>query len=134
MKPSSSCSVVLILGIGYGLLTIRLLSSRKSVIVRTVMSFFGILFWVKKTISDRIPEDIFFSLCFQEEFFTGTWFWRGRRNSVFFRFYRNFSHEFLWAGIPVFTQDSSGIRRILENSCSRQKLSGSGQRLKKALC
>ena len=42
-KPSSFCSVVLILGIGKGLLTIRLSSSLKSVIVRTVMSFFGIM-------------------------------------------------------------------------------------------
>ncbi len=43
VKPSSSCSVVLILGIGYGFLTIRLLSSLKSDIVRTVWSFFGMM-------------------------------------------------------------------------------------------
>jgi hypothetical protein len=30
----------------------------------------------------------------------------------FFRFYRNFSQEFLWAGIPVFTRDSGGFWRI----------------------
>jgi hypothetical protein len=35
--------VVLILGIGYGFLTIRLLSSLKSDIVRTVWSFFGMM-------------------------------------------------------------------------------------------
>ncbi len=43
VKPSSSCNVVLILGIGYGLRTIRLLSSLKSDIVRTVWSFLGML-------------------------------------------------------------------------------------------
>ncbi len=43
MKPSSSCNVVLILGIGYGFLTIRLFSSLKSDIVRTVWSFFGMM-------------------------------------------------------------------------------------------
>ena len=74
----------------------------------------------KKNVPDRIPQDFFFSLCFPEDFFTGTWFWRGRRKSIFCRFYRNFSQEFLWAGIPVFTQDSSGFRRIPEDSCSRQ--------------
>ncbi len=47
-------------------------------------------------------------------------FFRGRRNSVFFRFYRNFLQEFLWAGIPEFTLDSGGFRRIPEDSCSRQ--------------
>jgi hypothetical protein len=55
-----------------------------------------------------------------------------------FRFFSDFTgifhQEFLWAVIPVFTQDSSGFRRIPEDSCSRQKLSGVGQRLKKALC
>ncbi len=43
VKPSSSCNVVLILGIGYGLRTMRLLSSLKSDIVRTVWSFLGIM-------------------------------------------------------------------------------------------
>ncbi len=43
VKPSSSCNVVLILGIGYGFLTIHLLSSLKSDIVRTVWSFFGMM-------------------------------------------------------------------------------------------
>jgi hypothetical protein len=43
VKPSSSCKVVLILGIGYGLLTMRLLSSLKSDIVLTVCSFFGMM-------------------------------------------------------------------------------------------
>ncbi len=37
-------------------------------------------------------------------------------------------------GIPVFTTNSSGFLRIPPDSCSRQTLSGSGQRLNKALC
>jgi hypothetical protein len=43
VKPSSSCKVVLILVMGYGLLTISLLSSLKSNMVRTVWSFLGIM-------------------------------------------------------------------------------------------
>jgi hypothetical protein len=43
VKPSSSYKVVLILRIGYGLRTIRLLSSLKSDIVHTVGSFLGMM-------------------------------------------------------------------------------------------
>jgi hypothetical protein len=43
VKPSSSCSMVLILGIGYGFLMIHLLSSLKYDIVRTVWFFFGMI-------------------------------------------------------------------------------------------
>ncbi len=43
VKPSSSCKVALILGIGYGLCTICLLSSLKSDIVCTVWSFLGMM-------------------------------------------------------------------------------------------
>jgi hypothetical protein len=43
VKRSSSCKVVVILGIGYGLCTMRLLSSLKSDIVHTVWSFLGIM-------------------------------------------------------------------------------------------
>jgi hypothetical protein len=43
MKPSSSCSVELILGIGYGLRTMRVLSSLKSDVVHTVWSFLWIM-------------------------------------------------------------------------------------------
>ncbi len=43
VKPSSSCNVVLILGIGYGFLTIRLFSSLKFDIVHTVLSFFRMM-------------------------------------------------------------------------------------------
>jgi len=56
---------------------------------------------------------IFFFLRFPEEFFIGTWFWRGRRNSGYFRFYRNFS-----PGIPVGSNSCiySGFLRIPEDS------------------
>jgi hypothetical protein len=73
----------------------------------------------------------FFSCVFRRNFSQELGFGEIAGIPVFFRFYRNFSQEFLWAGIPVFTQDSSGIP---EDSCSHRKLSGSGQRLKKALC
>ena len=61
--------------------------------------FSGIYFWVQKPFLTGFLRISFF-LCFPEEFFKGTWFWRGRRNSFFFQFYRNFSQEF-FAGIPV---------------------------------
>jgi hypothetical protein len=37
---------------------------------------------------------------------------RSQEFRFFFRFYRIFLQVFLWAGIPVFTQDSSGFLRI----------------------
>jgi hypothetical protein len=43
VMPSSSCKVVLILGIGYGFVTICLLSSLKSDVVHTVKSFFEMM-------------------------------------------------------------------------------------------
>jgi hypothetical protein len=43
VKPSSSCKVVLILGMGYGFLTMHLLSSPNSDMVCTVWSFFGMM-------------------------------------------------------------------------------------------
>ena len=51
-----------------------------------------------------------------------------------FRFF-SILQEF-FAGIPVGRNSCiySGFLRNLEDSCSRRKLSGSGQRLKKALC
>ncbi len=68
--------------------------------------FFGVL----KNSKNRIPEDFFFSLCFPEKFFTGTWFWRGSQEFLFFTaftgiFYRNYCGT----GIPAFTTDSSGF-------------------------
>jgi hypothetical protein len=43
VKPSSSFKVLVILGMGYGFLTMRLLSSLKSDMVCTVWSFFGMM-------------------------------------------------------------------------------------------
>jgi hypothetical protein len=79
----------------------------------------GIYFWGSKTVKKRIPEDSFFSLCFLEEFFTGTWFWRGSQEFLFFTaftgfFCRNSSRT----GIPAFTTDSSGFLQIPPDSCS----------------
>ena len=80
------------------------------------------IFWTKKTFLPgflRIP----FFLCFSEEFFTGTWFWRGRRNSCFFSAVTGISRRnSCGTGIPVFTPESSRFRRFPEDSCSRQKL------------
>jgi hypothetical protein len=60
---------------------------------------------------------IFFFLCFPEEFFGGTWFWRGRRNSCFFPILQEvFRRNSCGTGIPVFTPDSSGFLRIPEDS------------------
>jgi hypothetical protein len=51
----------------------------------------------------------------------------------FFRFYRNFSQEFMWAGIHVFTQDSGGFRRIPvpAESCLAQASDKEGSLLSK---
>jgi hypothetical protein len=66
---------------------------------------------------------IFFFLCFPEEFFAGTWFWRGSQELLFFSYFRGFfCRNSWWTGIPVFTPDSSGFLRIPEDSCSCQKL------------
>ena len=43
VKPSSSCRMVLILGIGTGFLTTRLFTSLKSLTTLTILSFFGII-------------------------------------------------------------------------------------------
>jgi hypothetical protein len=66
-------------------------------------------------------------------FFTGTWFWRGSHELLFFFFYRNFSQEFLrdrnfciYSGFLWNPEDSSGF-------LFPPKTAGSGQRLKKAL-
>ncbi len=74
---------------------------------------------------------ISFFLCFPEEFFTGTWFWRWLQEFLFFAAVTGiFRRNSCGTGIPVFTPDSSGFLRIPPDSCSRQTLSGSGQRLK----
>ncbi len=74
---------------------------------------------------------ISFFLCFPEEFFTGTWFWRWPQEFLFFAAVTGFfCRNSCGTGIPVFTLDCSGFLQILLDSCSRQTLSGSGQRLK----
>jgi hypothetical protein len=81
---------------------------------------------------------IFFFLCFPEEFFTGTWFWRWLQEFLFFAAVTGiFCRNSCGTGIPVFTLDSSGFLRIPPDSSGflfPPKLSGSSQRLKKALC
>ena len=99
--------------------------------------FRNLFFGPKKPFLTGFLRISFFSCVFRRNFSQECVFGGVTGIPVFFRFYRNFSQEFLWAGIPVFTQDSGGFRRIPEDSCSRRKLSGSGhpcQRLKKALC
>ena len=83
---------------------------------------------LKNRRKNRIPEDFFFSLCFPEEFFTGTWFWRGSQEFLFLAAVTGFfCRNSCGTGIPVFTPDSSGFFLIPPDSCSRQMLSGSGQ-------
>jgi len=66
---------------------------------------------------------ICFSLCFLEDFFTGTWFWRRSLGIPIFGYcLRMFLQEFL----PVLY-----LHRIPLDSCSHQKLSGLDQRLNK---
>jgi hypothetical protein len=89
------------------------------------------LFLGLKNSKKRIPEDFFFSLCFPEEFFTGTWFWRGSQEFLFLAAFTGiFCRNSCGTGIPAFTMDSSGFLQIPLDSYSRQMLSGSGQRLK----
>jgi len=52
----------------------------------------------------------------------------------FFVFTGIFRRNSCGTGIPVFTPDSSGIRRIPLESGGFLRIPGSGQRLKKALC
>ena len=105
-------------------------NDHNDVVVRCRLSciflFSGINFLCPKNCSWQDSWGFLFFLRFSKEFFTGMCFWRGHRNSG-----NSCGQEFLGAGISVFTQDSSGIP---EDSCSHRKLSGSGQRLKKALC
>jgi hypothetical protein len=90
----------------------------------------GIYFGCSKTVKKRIPEDFFF-LRFPEDFFTGTWFWRGSQEFLFFAAFTGiFCRNSCGTGISAFTKDSSGFLQIPPDSCSRQMLSGSGQQLK----
>ncbi len=72
-----------------------------------------------------------FSVFFPEDFFTGTWFWRGLRNSCFQPFLQDFfagilaGQEFLY--FHQITPDSFGFLRILAGFLFLPKLSGFGQ-------
>jgi hypothetical protein len=90
---------------------------------RLVIPVFRIFFFgPKKPFLTGFLRILFF-LRFPEEFFTGTWFWRGSQEFLFFfAFTGIFRRNSCGTGILVFTPDSSGIRRIPEDSCSRQKL------------
>jgi hypothetical protein len=75
-----------------------------------IFLFSGIYFWTKKTVPARIPEDFFFFLCFLEEFFIGTWFWRGSKEFLFFAAFTGiFCRNSCGAGIPAFTMNFSGF-------------------------
>ncbi len=79
--------------------------------------FFRNLFSGLKNRKNRIPENFFFFLCFPEEFFTGTWFWRGSQEFLFFADITGFfCRNSCGAGIPVFSPDSSGILQIPPDS------------------
>jgi len=58
--------------------------------------FSGLNFLVPKKRSWQDSWGFLFFLRFPEEFFTGTWFWRGHRNSCFFSLPQDF-----FAGIPA---------------------------------
>jgi hypothetical protein len=76
-----------------------------------------------------------FCLRFPEEFFTGTQFWRGLQEFLFFfAFTGIFRRNSCGTGIPIFTPDSSGILRNSGGFLFPPKAAGSGQRQKKALC
>jgi hypothetical protein len=75
-------------------------------------------FWGSKTLKKWIPEDFFFFLYFPEEFFTGTWFWRGSLEFLFFTAFTGiFCRNSCGKGIPAsrlqrIPPDSSGFLRI----------------------
>jgi hypothetical protein len=85
-----------------------------------IFLFSGIYFLDQKNVPARIPEDFFFSLCFPEEFFTETWFWRGLQEFLIFAAVTGcFSQEFLrdrnsciYSGFLQIPPDSSGFLRI----------------------
>jgi hypothetical protein len=97
------------------------------------------LFLGLKNSKKRIPEDFFFPVFSKGIFHRNVVFGGGLRNSCFSPLSQDF-----FAGIPAgqeflffqwIPQDSSRFLRIPLDSCSRQMLSGSGQRLKKlAFC
>jgi hypothetical protein len=62
---------------------------------------------------------ISFFLRFLEEFFTGTWFWRGLQEFLFAAAFTGiFCRNSCGTVIPVFTLNYTRIRRIPPDSCS----------------
>ncbi len=77
--------------------------------------------WTQKTVPARIPQDSWGFLFVPEEFFTGTTFWRGSQEFLFFADITGFfCRNSCGTGIPVFTPDFSGFLRIPPDSCFRQ--------------
>jgi len=74
--------------------------------------FRNLFFGSKKPFLTGFLRISFFSCVFQRIFSQECVFGGVTGILVYFRFYMNFSQEFLWAGIPVFTQDSGGFQRI----------------------
>ena len=75
--------------------------------------FRNLIFWTQKSVPDRIPENFFFSCVFLRIFSEERGFGEVAGIPVFFRFYRNFSQEFLWDRNSCIY---SGFLRIPEDS------------------
>jgi len=74
--------------------------------------FRNLFFGFKKPFLTGFLRISFFSCVFRRNFSQERGFGEVAGIPVFFRFYRNFSQEFLWEGIPLFSPDSSGFLRI----------------------
>ena len=78
--------------------------------------FRNLFFGFKKPFLTGFLRISFFSCVFRRNFSQERGFGEVAGIPVFFRFYRNFSQEFLWGGIPLFSPDSSGFLRIPPDS------------------
>ena len=97
--------------------------------------FSGICFFgPQKPVRARIPEDFFFSVFFGGISSQGCGFGGVLKILFSSAFTGVFHRNSCRTEIPVFAQDSSRFLQISPDSCSRQKLSGLVQRIKKALC
>ncbi len=82
-----------------------------------IFLFSGIYFLDQKNRSCQDSWGFLFFLCFPEEFFTGTWFWRWSQEFLFFAAVTGiFCRNSCGTEIPVFTPDSSGFLRIPPDS------------------
>jgi hypothetical protein len=71
--------------------------------------FRNLFFGFKKPFLTGFLRISFFSCVFRRIFSQERGFGEVAGIPVFFLFYRNFSQEFLWEGIPLFSPDSSGF-------------------------